>query len=135
MSAITKSGEKLDQATLHTFIKSIRDDRIIVRPETPLKAISQMLAMPDGVREDQFEESPFRVGRVLMCGPGMGVQGDPDKLYPMDVKPGDRILHHKAARDRIFLNGEILLVIGNRDVSMVIGDYAEFVQVIHKKGA
>ena len=131
-----RTSEKLDDETLAKLILKIRDDRILVRKEPTLKAmVAAGLVLPDDVREDQFEQSPFFVGRVVMCGPGMAVQGLPGQTYEMDVKPGDRITFHKAAHDQLFLNGERFLVIGNRDVSMVISDDAEVVQVVMKRNS
>lgn len=126
-----RHSQTLTEEQLDALIVRIRDDRIILRPEAKKKAIVQDIVIPENVQEDQFEVSPFLVGRVVRCGPGMGC-ADPDKRHQMDVSPGERIVHHKAAGDELFLNGERFLVIGNRDVLMVITDDAELVQVVGK---
>ena len=131
-----RTATELSQADLEELVLYIRDDRIILKAEKPIKAIVEGLVLPDSVKDDQFDESPFYAGRVMMVGPGMAVQGDPEKRYPMEVQPGDRVLYHKAAaeRNRLFIQGNILHVIGNRDISMKISEEAEVVQVIHKRG-
>ena len=121
------------QKYLAEHIHLIRDDRILVRPE-PMKqqVLGGGLMLPDSMMKEERALSQFRTGYVVACGPGMGVQGDPDKRYPMEVKPGDRIVHHKAARDTIFINGEGFLLIGNRDVSLVISEDVDIVQIVIK---
>lgn len=124
---------KLSSDDLAHLIKYIRDDRILVRPEPMIQqTLGGGLVLPDSVMDEKRAISPFLVGRVVAVGPGAAVEGDPEARYPMEVKPGDRIVHHKAAKDMIFINGEGFIVMGNRDVSFIIDDEAEIVQLVIK---
>jgi chaperonin GroES len=57
-------------------------------------------------------------GEVVAVGPGR--RGDDGKLYPLDVKPGDRVLFGKWSGTEIKLDGEDLMIMKQADIMGVL---------------
>ncbi len=103
-------------------------DRILVKPEPLVKTTPGGLELPESAAD--ISQSPFRVGTVCSVGPGMILEntiqnpgiGEVSYLRTLiEVNVGDRVVHHMRAGDTLFVNGEKFLLMGNRDVTAVIG--------------
>jgi chaperonin GroES len=62
-------------------------DRILIRRLEPEEKTSGGIIIPDTAKEKPME------GEVVAAGPG--IRGDDGRLYPIDLKPGDRVLFGK----------------------------------------
>jgi chaperonin GroES len=91
-------------------------DRILVRCIEADEKTAGGIIIPDTAKEKPQE------GEVIAVGPG--VRDEADKLVPLDVKTGDRILFGKWSGTEIKLDGEDLLIMKESDVMGVIENAA-----------
>src|SRR5712671_5926815 len=84
---------------------------LIRRIEQEEKTVGGII-IPDTAKEKPVE------GEVIAAGPG--TRGDDDKLHPLDVKVGDRVLFGKWSGTEIKLDGEDLVVMKESDIMGVI---------------
>ncbi len=87
-------------------------DRVLVR------RIEEDAKSPGGIIiPDTAKEKPME-GEVLAVGGG--ARDDNDKLVPLDVKKGDRILFGKWSGTEVTVNGEELVIMRESDVMGVL---------------
>jgi chaperonin GroES len=87
-------------------------DRVLVRRVEPETKTAGGIFIPDTVQEKPRE------GEVVSCGPG--ARGDDGKIYPLDVKAGDRVLFAKWSGTEIKLDGEELMIMKEADIMGVL---------------
>ena len=87
-------------------------DRVIVkRVENETKTASGIV-IPDTAAEKPDQ------GEVMAVGPGK--KNDESKLFPVDVKVGDKILFGKYSGTTVKIDGEELLVMREEDIMGVV---------------
>jgi chaperonin GroES len=87
-------------------------DRVLIRRVEPEAKTSGGIIIPDTAKEKPME------GEVVAVGPG-GRDGK-GKLFPLDVKAGDRVLFGKWSGSEIKLDGEDLMIMKESDILGVI---------------
>jgi len=89
-------------------------DRVLIRRiEQDEKTVGGII-IPDTAKEKPIE------GEIIAAGPG--ARGDDGKLYPLDVKVGDRVLFGKWSGTEIKIDGEDLVVMKESDIMGVVED-------------
>lgn len=87
-------------------------DRVLVRRLEEDEKVGSII-IPDTAKE-----KPQR-GEILAVGPG--ARGDDNKLVPLDVKKGDRVLFGKWSGSEVKIDGEDLLIMKESDILGIIG--------------
>ena len=87
-------------------------DRVLVRRIDQDEKTSGGIIIPDTAQEKPME------GKVVAVG--KGARGDDGKVYPLDVKKGDRILFGKWSGTEVKMDGEELLVMKESDIMGII---------------
>jgi chaperonin GroES len=87
-------------------------DRVLIRRVEPETNTAGGILIPDTAQEKPVE------GEVVAVGPG--IRGEDGKLYPLDVKPGDRVLFGKWSGSEIKLDGEDLMIMKQADVMGIL---------------
>lgn len=87
-------------------------DRVIVKRVEPETRTASGLYIPDAAGEKPDQ------GEVLAVGPGK--RDDAGKLFPMDVKVGDRVLFGKYSGQAVKVGGEEYLVMREEDIMGVL---------------
>ena len=90
-------------------------DRVLVRRIEPETKTAGGIFIPDTAQEKPTE------GEVVAVGPG--TRDEAGKLYPLDVKAGDRVLFGKWSGSEVKLDGEDLMIMKESDI-MGILDHA-----------
>jgi chaperonin GroES len=83
-------------------------DRILLRRIEEGETIRGGIILPDSAKEKPQE------GEVLAVGKGKS--NDEGKVFPLDVKPGDRVLFGKYAGTEIKIDGEEFLIMREEEV-------------------
>jgi chaperonin GroES len=83
-------------------------DRILVRRVEETESIRGGIIIPDSAKEKPQE------GQVISVGKGKS--NDEGKVFPLDVKAGDRILFGKYSGTEIKIDGEELLIMREEEV-------------------
>jgi len=83
-------------------------DRILVRRVEEGETIRGGIIIPDSAKEKPQE------GEVLSVGKGKS--NDEGKVFPLDVKAGDRVLFGKYSGTEIKIDGEELLIMREEEV-------------------
>ena len=83
-------------------------DRILVRRIEEGESIRGGIIIPDSAKEKPQE------GEVLSVGKGKS--NDEGKVFPLDVKAGDRVLFGKYSGTEIKIDGEELLIMREEEV-------------------
>jgi chaperonin GroES len=86
-------------------------DRIVVKRIDEKETLRSGIIIPDSAQEKPHE------AEVVAIGHGKLLEG---KLFPLDVKVGDRILFGKYSGNEIKLDGEEYLVMREDDVLGVL---------------
>lgn len=89
-------------------------DRVLIRRVVPETMTPGGIFIPDTAQEKPVE------GEVLVVGPGK--RGDDGKLYPLDIKAGDRVLFGKWSGNEIRVDGEDLIIMNESDIMGVVDD-------------
>ncbi len=89
-------------------------DRVVVRRIDAEEKTAGGIIIPDTVKEKPQQ------GEVVAVGPG--ARGDDNKLIPLDVKAGDRILFGKWSGTEVKIDGEDLLIMKESDIMGVLED-------------
>jgi chaperonin GroES len=98
-------------------LRPLHDRLLIRRVEQEAKTTGGII-IPDTAQEKPME------GEVVAVGPG--ARGDDGKVYPLDVKTGDRVLFGKWSGTEVRLDGEELMMMKESDVmGIVVGGAAE----------
>jgi chaperonin GroES len=85
-------------------------DKILVKPLEKEERTKSGIVLPDTAKEKPQE------GEVLAVGKGKYIE---DKLVPLDVKVGDRIIFSKYSPTEIKVDGEELYILSESDVLAV----------------
>ena len=88
------------------------EDRIVVRPLEAEQTTASGLVIPDSAQEKPQEGEVVAVGK--------GKSNDEGKVFPLDVKAGDRVLFGKYSGTEIKIDGEDLLVLRESDVLAIV---------------
>jgi chaperonin GroES len=83
-------------------------DRVVVRRIEQNEKTAGGIIIPDTAKEKPQE------GEVL--GVGSGLRDENGKLFPLDVKVGDRILFGKWSGNEVKVDGEELLIMKESDI-------------------
>ena len=87
-------------------------DRVVVRRLEAEEKTAGGIIIPDTAKEKPME------GEVVAVGPG--ARDETDKLVPLDVKSGDRILFGKWSGTEVKLDGEELLIMKESDIMGIV---------------
>lgn len=87
-------------------------DRVVVRRVESEAKTAGGIIIPDTAKEKPME------GEVIAVG--TGARGDDNKIIPMEVKAGDRILFGKWSGTEVKIKGEDLLIMKESDIMGVI---------------
>ena len=88
-------------------------DRVIVKRIDEERKSAGGIVIPDTAAEKPDQ------GEVLAVGPGK--KNEDGKLFPVDVKVGDKILFGKYSGSTVRVDGEELLVMREEDIMAVVG--------------
>jgi len=83
-------------------------DRILVRRVEETESIRGGIIIPDSAKEKPQEGEAVSVGK--------GKSNDEGKVFPLDVKAGDRILFGKYSGTEIKIDGEEFLIMREEEV-------------------
>jgi chaperonin GroES len=95
-------------------------DRILVRRIEEQESVRGGIIIPDTAKEKPQE------GEVI--GVGKGKSNDEGKVFPLDVKEGDRILFGKYAGTEIKIDGEEYLIMREEEVLGILSGAAKSVK-------
>ena len=87
-------------------------DRILVRRLEEAETIRGGIIIPDSAKEKPQEGEVISVGK--------GKSNDEGKVFPLDVKAGDRVLFGKYSGTEIKIDGEEYLILREEDVLGVV---------------
>src|ERR1700686_4901576 len=87
-------------------------DRVLIRRVEPEAKTAGGIFIPDTAQEKPME------GEVVAVGPGVRDEGG--KVYPLDVKSGDRVLFGKWSGTEDKLDGEDLMIMKEADIMGVL---------------
>lgn len=73
---------------------------------------------PGGIIISTQEQDPKFEGEVVGTGEGQRLENG--TYFPMEVKPGDRVIYSRMAGVPVSYKGEDLLVINERDIIAVV---------------
>ena len=88
-------------------------DRIVVKRVAESETTKGGIIIPDTAKDKPQE------GKVIAVGKGKS--NDEGKVFPLDVKAGDRILFGKYAGTEIKIDGEELLIMREEEVLGILG--------------
>jgi len=89
-------------------------DRVVIRPAEREEMTKSGIVIPDTAKEKPQE------GFALAVGPGRIL--DDGKREQMDVKKGDKVLYAKYAGTEFKVEGQDLLIVGQKDILAVVED-------------
>ncbi len=95
-------------------------DRIVVRRVEEAETTRGGIIIPDTAKDKPQE------GEVITVGPGKS--NDEGKVFPLQVKAGDRILFGKYAGTEIKINGEDFLIMREEEVLGILSGAAKSVK-------
>src|SRR5580693_5521037 len=88
-------------------------DRIMLRRIEEGETIRGGIILPDSAKEKPQEGEVIAVGK--------GKSNDEGKVFPLDVKAGDRVLFGKYAGTEIKIDGEEFLILREEEVLGILG--------------
>ena len=88
-------------------------DRVLVRPEEPVKKTSSGIFIPDAAKESKATR-----GTVLAVGTGR--MNDDGKVLPMSVRVGQKVFFNPGWESEIEVGDEKLHLIHESDVKAII---------------
>ena len=103
-------------ATATTSATQLRPlgDRVVIQPIAREDMTKSGIVLPDTAKEKPQE------GLVLAVGPGRIL--DDGKREQIDVKKGDKVLYAKYAGTEFKVEGEDLLIVGQKDILAIVAD-------------
>jgi chaperonin GroES len=87
-------------------------DRILVRRVEEEKTVRGGIIIPDSAKEKPQEGEVISVGK--------GKSNDAGKVFPLDVRAGDRVLFGKYSGSEINIDGEELLIMREEEVLGIV---------------
>jgi chaperonin GroES len=88
-------------------------DRVLLRRVEEGETIRGGIILPDSAKEKPQEGEVISVGK--------GKSNDEGKVFPLDVKAGDRVLFGKYAGTEIKIDGEEFLILREEEVLGILG--------------
>jgi chaperonin GroES len=88
-------------------------DRILVRRGEEGETVRGGIIIPDSAKEKPQE------GKVISVGKGKS--NDEGRVFPLDVKAGDKILFGKYSGTEIKIDGEDFLIMREEEVLGIVG--------------
>jgi chaperonin GroES len=101
-------GQEAMTATSVTTTFIPLHDRILVRRVEENETVRGGIIIPDCAKEKPQEGEVMSVGK--------GKSNDEGKVYPLDVRAGDRVLFGKYSGTEIKIDGEELLIMREEEV-------------------
>jgi chaperonin GroES len=98
-------------ATVATTFTPLHD-RILLRRIDEGETVRGGIIIPDSAKEKPQEGEVISVGK--------GKSNDEGKVFPLDVKPGDRVLFGKYAGTEIKIDGEDFIIMREEEVLGVL---------------
>ncbi|MGE5110155.1 MAG: co-chaperone GroES [Acidobacteriaceae bacterium] len=95
-------------------------DRIVVRRIEEAETTRGGIIIPDSAKDKPQEGEVIAVGR--------GKTNDEGKVFPLDVKAGDRILFGKYAGTEIKIDGEEFLIMREEEVLGILSGASKSVK-------
>ena len=89
-------------------------DRVVIKPSEKEEKTKSGILLPDTAKEKPQE------GTIIAAGPGRIL--DDGKRESMDVKKGDKVLYAKYSGTEFKVEGEDLLIVGQKDILAVVED-------------
>ncbi|MFL6300461.1 MAG: co-chaperone GroES [Terriglobales bacterium] len=83
-------------------------DRILIRRVEEQESVRGGIIIPDSAKEKPQEGEVIAVGK--------GKSNDEGKVFPLDVKAGDRILFGKYSGTEVKIDGEELIIMREEEV-------------------
>lgn len=83
-------------------------DRLIVKPEAQEEKTASGILLPDTAKEKPSE------GTVVAVGSGRVLENG--QKIALEVKAGDKVIYSKYGGNEVKINGEELIILGERDV-------------------
>jgi chaperonin GroES len=108
---LSKETQRMATATVATTFTPLHD-RILVRRVEEGESIRGGIIIPDSAKEKPQEGEVIAVGK--------GKSNDEGKVFPLDVKSGDRILFGKYSGTEIKLDGEEFLIMREEEVLGIV---------------
>ena len=96
-----------EKSTTATFLTPLHD-RIVVRRIEEGETVRGGIIIPDSAKEKPQEGEVISVGK--------GKSNDEGKVFPLDVKAGDRVLFGKYSGTEIKIDGEEFLIMREEEV-------------------
>ena len=87
-------------------------DRVVIRPAQREERTASGVILPDTAKE-----KPQR-GTIVAAGPGK--LGEDGKRTPLEVSVGDEVLYAKYAGTEVKVEGEDLLIVGEKDILAIV---------------
>ncbi|HEY3363510.1 MAG TPA: co-chaperone GroES [Symbiobacteriaceae bacterium] len=87
-------------------------DRVLIRPQQQEERTKGGIVLPDTAKEKP------QVGKVLAAGRGR--VSDDGKRIPLDLTEGNLVLYTRYAGTEVKVDGEDLLLIGERDILAIV---------------
>ena len=87
-------------------------DRILVRRIEESETVRGGIIIPDSAKEKPQQGEVISVGK--------GKSNDEGKVFPLDVKAGDKILFGKYSGTTVKVDGDELLVMREEDIMAVV---------------
>ncbi len=88
-------------------------DRVVVKVLEQEEKTASGILVPDTAKEKPQQ------GRVLAVGTGAYVENSRERR-PLDLAPGDTIIFSKYSGTEVKVDGEELLILGERDILAVV---------------
>ena len=89
-------------------------DRVVVKRIDAEEKSAGGIIIPDTAKEKPSQ------GEIIAIG--TGVRGDDGKIYPLDVKVGDRVLFGKWSGTEVKIDGQELLIMKESDIMGIIDE-------------
>jgi chaperonin GroES len=109
--AVREGEAKMATATVKTTFTPLHD-RILVRRIEEGETIRGGIIIPDSAKEKPQEGEAIAVGK--------GKSNDEGKVFPLDVKAGDRVLFGKYSGTEIKIDGEEFLIMREEEVLGIV---------------
>jgi chaperonin GroES len=106
-----KGKQKMATTTVKTTFTPLHD-RILVRRVEEGETIRGGIIIPDSAKEKPQEGEAIAVGK--------GKSNDEGKVFPLDVKAGDRVLFGRYSGTEIKIDGEEFLIMREEEVLGIV---------------
>jgi chaperonin GroES len=106
-----KEKQKMATTSVTTTFTPLHD-RILVRRVEEGETVRGGIIIPDSAKEKPQEGEVIAVGK--------GKSNDEGKVFPLDVKAGDRVLFGKYSGTEIKIDGEEFLIMREEEVLGIV---------------